>query len=563
MNIVVVVQARCGSSRLPGKVLMPLANQPLLIRMLERVQAARTKFELIVATTEEPDDDQIAVLCKEHSIRVFRGHSIDLLDRHYRAALECNADVVVKIPSDCPLIDPGVIDRLLGFYLAHHVQYDFVSNLHPATYPDGNDVEIIPMAILERAWKEAAKPYEREHTTPFIWERPEAFRLGNVEWEAGLDYSMTHRWTIDYPEDYDFISTVYDRLWTASKPIFPLKDILDLLNQNPEISAINSRFAGVNWYRNHLSDLKTISPDQTRIIEHPRSSFMKLTELSSTELRSLEDMALRVREHIIRMSTDGGCFIGASLSCADLIVHLYNHVLDISPKRVHDPNRDYLLLSKGHDVPALYGTLAELGYIERERLANHLKTSDSIYWHPNRNIPGVEFHSGSLGHLLSVALGIALDIKMRGTNNKVYVIVGDGELNEGSVWEACLVAAAQKVDNLVAIVDRNAFQANIRTEDLVPLEPIEKKFEAFGWKAIRCDGHDFKQLNEGFRELSDAPTGPSVLIADTVRGKGLPSIEQRADRWFVNFTYDEVQMLLKELHGQRKAELTSDTLMVR
>ncbi len=290
---------------------------------------------------------------------------------------------------------------------------------------------------------------------------------------------------------------------------------------------------------------------------------MKSTDLTATELQSLEEMALRVREHIIRMSTDGGCFIGASLSCADLIVYLYTHVLRVSPATVQDPRRDYLLLSKGHDVPALYGTLAELGYIERERLANHLKTSDSIYWHPNRSIPGIEFHSGSLGHLMSVALGIALDMKMRGTDNKAYVIIGDGELNEGSVWEACLVAAAQKVDNLVAIVDRNAFQANIRTEDLVPLEPLENKFEAFGWKTARCNGHDFAALNAGFRALAQNQNGPTVLIADTVRGKGLPSIEQRADRWFVNFTHDEIQMLLKELHGQRKAELTSDTLMVR
>ncbi len=271
MNIVVVVQARCGSSRLPGKVLMPLAREPLLVRMIERVQAAQTPFELVVATTQESEDDRIAALCEERSMRVFRGHSTDLLDRHYKAALECNADVVVKIPSDCPLIDPAVIDRVLEFSLAHQSRYDFVSNLHPATYPDGNDVEIIPMNVLERAWKEAAKPYEREHTTPFIWERPEVFRLGNVVWETGLDYSMTHRWTIDYPEDYNFIKTIYDRLWTTSQPIFSMKDILALLDQNPEIAGINNRFAGVNWYRDHLGDLKTITPDQTRIIEHPRT----------------------------------------------------------------------------------------------------------------------------------------------------------------------------------------------------------------------------------------------------------------------------------------------------
>src|SRR5579883_2625816 len=157
---------------------------------------------------------------------------------------------------------------------------------------------------------------------------------------------------------------------------------------------------------------------------------MNLTE---QDLASLKALSLRVREHIIRMSTDGGCFIGASLSCADLIVYLYTKVLNVSPTSVNDPNRDYLLLSKGHDVPALYGTLAELGFIERSRLSHHLKTDDSIYWHPNRAVSGIEFHSGSLGHLLSVGMGVAMDIKIRGGSNKVYVIVGDGELNEGSI----------------------------------------------------------------------------------------------------------------------------------
>ena len=285
-----------------------------------------------------------------------------------------------------------------------------------------------------------------------------------------------------------------------------------------------------------------------------------MTSERNQELRSL---ALRVREHIVRMSTDGGCFIGASLSCADLLVYLYRHVLRVSPATLTDPRRDYLFLSKGHVVPALYGTLAELGFIGRERLSNHLKTTDSIYWHPNRGVPGVEFHSGSLGHLLSVAIGVALDIRLRGDENRVFVVVGDGELNEGSMWEACLVAASQKLDNLLMIVDRNEFQANIRTEDLVPLEPLEAKFEAFGWEARRTDGHDFARLESALDRLPYSSGRPGVLIADTVRGKGLPSIERRADRWFVNFTRNEVEMLLRELHGEEAARLTSETLMVR
>jgi transketolase len=285
--------------------------------------------------------------------------------------------------------------------------------------------------------------------------------------------------------------------------------------------------------------------------------------MTKDQRQELEQIALRVREHIIRMSTDGGCFIGASLSCADILVYLYRNVLQLAPQALDNPDRDYLFLSKGHDVPALYGTLAELGYIERERLRGHLKTSDSIYWHPNRAVPGVEFHSGSLGHLLSVGIGVALDIKLRRGSNRVFVIAGDGELNEGSMWEACLVAAANKLDNLVVIVDRNGFQANLPTEQLIPLEPLEQKFEAFGWRNKRVNGHRFDKLEEGLRTLPFERERPSVLIADTVRGKGLPSIEGRADRWFVNFTVEEVQMLLRELHGGTIADLSSETMMVR
>lgn len=285
-----------------------------------------------------------------------------------------------------------------------------------------------------------------------------------------------------------------------------------------------------------------------------------LTDARTQELRAL---SFRVREHIIKMSTAGGCFIGASLSCADLLVHLYSEVLKVTPATVKDPHRDVLLLSKGHDVPALYGTLAELGFFPRERLTQHLKTTDHLYWHPNRNVPGVEFHSGSLGHLLSVGTGIAMDAKLRGSPTRVFVIVGDGELNEGTIWEGLLVAQAKKLDNLVVIVDRNEFQANIRTEELLPLEPLGPKFEAFGAHVKRVDGHDFKALDGAFRGLPFTAGKPSVVIADTVRGKGLPSIEKRADRWFCNFSSDEVAQLLKELHGEAAASLTSETLIVR
>jgi transketolase len=285
--------------------------------------------------------------------------------------------------------------------------------------------------------------------------------------------------------------------------------------------------------------------------------------MTNDQKKELELRALRVREHVIRMATDGGCFIGASLSCTDIIVYLYSRVLKISPATLREKNRDYFFLSKGHDVPALYGTLAELGYIDKERLKNHLKATDSIYWHPNRAIPGIEFHSGSLGHQLSVAIGVALDIKMVSGKNRVFVILGDGELNEGSIWEACLVAAAYRLDNLIAIVDRNEFQANMRTEELIPLESIDKKFKAFGWSVNRINGHDFDALEKAFDEIPADDGRPHVIIADTIRGKGLPSIERQADRWFVNFSHEEIDMLAKELHGGEVSALTSEKLVVR
>jgi len=285
--------------------------------------------------------------------------------------------------------------------------------------------------------------------------------------------------------------------------------------------------------------------------------------MNKKKLKDLEQTAIRVREHIIRMSGNGGCFIGASLSCADLIVYLYKEFLNVSPKNFQDPNRDYFFLSKGHDVPALYGTYVELGWLEEERLKNHLKTTDNIYWHPNRNIPGIEFHSGSLGHNLSVAMGVAMDCKLRKQKNKIVVVVGDGELNEGSMWEALLVASAYKLDNLIVVVDRNQFQANMQTEDLIPLKPLTKKFSAFGCSVKKINGHKFEMMEETFNKFPFEKGKVSVVIAETTRGKGLPSIQKRADRWFVNFKEEEIEQLLKELHGSKKTKLTSETIVAR
>lgn len=263
MTIVVVVQARMKSTRLPNKIVLDLCGQPLLIRQLERIKASTIKFRLVVATTTDKSDDKVVAICKKNNMDVFRGHPTDCLDRHYQIGKKYQADLIVKIPSDCPLIDPKIIDQVVHFFLNSQNSYDYVSNLHPPTFPDGNDVEIMTMNSLELAWKEATKDYEREHTTPFLWEQPERFRLGNVRWDSGKNYAMSHRMTIDYPEDYQLINVIYEKLYSKQQPIFSLEQILNLLDTNPHYYEINKKYVGVNWYRHHLTELKTISSDET------------------------------------------------------------------------------------------------------------------------------------------------------------------------------------------------------------------------------------------------------------------------------------------------------------
>jgi len=254
-----------GSTRLPGKVMLPLAGKPLILRMYERVAYSNYAGKIIIAITEDQEDDELFKLCKQNKIEIFRGNTLDLLDRHYNAAKIFSADVVIKIPSDCPLIDPRIIDNVIQYYINNKDNFDFVSNLHPPSYPDGNDVEVMNFKTLEHSWINAKKDFEREHTTPYIWEDPDKFRIGNVDWETGYDYSMSHRFTLDYKEDYEFIKRVFEELYNKNDR-FGLNDILELLEKKPEIKKINQMYAGVNWYRNHIKELKTISTEQTKNI---------------------------------------------------------------------------------------------------------------------------------------------------------------------------------------------------------------------------------------------------------------------------------------------------------
>lgn len=265
-NTLIIIQARRSSTRLKDKILLPLCGKELLVRMVERVRQSEYSKNIIVATTRKKEDDVIVDICKREHINYFRGEEFDLLDRHYHASLYFEAEVIAKIPSDCPLIDPGIINKIFDFFFANFDKFDYVSNLHPPTYPDGNDVEVMKMKTLETAWRNAKEYYLREHTTPYIWDNPDKFRIGNVLWETGLDYSMSHRFTIDYKEDYEFIKKIYNELYFVN-PFFNLNDILTLIDkEKSKIKKINKKYAGVNWYRNYLGNLKTITREQTKII---------------------------------------------------------------------------------------------------------------------------------------------------------------------------------------------------------------------------------------------------------------------------------------------------------
>lgn len=229
---VAVIQARVGSTRLPGKVLLPLLGEPVLTRVVRRAARARSVDAVVVATTTEPADDAIVELAEREGWLIERGSQDDLLDRYVQAARRHAADVVVRITSDCPLIDPAVIDETVHAFEASHC--DYASNtLEPRTYPRGLDVEVVTIAALERAWREDADPALREHATPYLYRHPELFRLLRVA--AQVDGSA-HRWSIDTPEDYDLVSRIYDAL---GRDDFGWREALAVVEAHPGWADIN------------------------------------------------------------------------------------------------------------------------------------------------------------------------------------------------------------------------------------------------------------------------------------------------------------------------------------
>ena len=233
MKTLIIVQARMTSTRLPGKVLLPLAGEPMLTRLIERLRRVRRADGIVVATTINTSDDPIAALCAQQGVPCHRGSEHDVLARYADAARLNGADTVVRITSDCPLIDPALIDQVIAVY--EEGGSDYVSNMLPPTWPYGMAVEVFSAAALAQAHAEATQAAEREHVTPFLYWYPERYRLRNVA--SPVDLSQ-HRWTVDTPEDYTLVSRLFDHLM-PTQPHFTQADVLALLEQHPDWIAIN------------------------------------------------------------------------------------------------------------------------------------------------------------------------------------------------------------------------------------------------------------------------------------------------------------------------------------
>ncbi len=236
MNIVAIIQTRMGSTRLPGKVLKDLAGDTTLARVVSRLRRSKCISHVLIATTNAAADNAIVRECNRIGVDVFRGEEQDVLDRYYRAALSVEADAIVRITSDCPLIDPAVTDQTVERFLCE--KPDYASNVITRTYPRGLDTEIMTMSALERTWREAVEPYQREHVTPYVYQNPGLFKLLSVCGDA--DHS-NHRWTLDTRDDLLFLQSVYGRF--EGRDDFTWRDVLELVEREPELAAINSNVA--------------------------------------------------------------------------------------------------------------------------------------------------------------------------------------------------------------------------------------------------------------------------------------------------------------------------------
>lgn len=256
MTTIAILQARLGSTRLPGKVLMDLAGAPLLQRVIERARAIPGLDGVALATTTAERDQPLLALARDYGLPAYAGSEDDVLDRYYRAARQFGADVIMRLTADCPLLDPAVSARVLDRFRQGEV--DYAGNTHPPTYPDGLDTEVFSFAALERAWRGAVLSSEREHVTPYIWKNPGVFRLANVTHTEDLS---ALRWTVDEAQDLEFVRAIYARLYRPDQPVFGLTEVLAVLASLPASQAEAARNAGY---------LKSLTQDH-RMTDHGHS----------------------------------------------------------------------------------------------------------------------------------------------------------------------------------------------------------------------------------------------------------------------------------------------------
>lgn len=274
--------------------------------------------------------------------------------------------------------------------------------------------------------------------------------------------------------------------------------------------------------------------------------------MTQKELDFLKLQALRVRRHVIEeVSGAGSGHPGGSLSAADLITYLYFKEMKADPADRNDPGRDRFVLSKGHCAPALYAALAMKGYFPEEDLPTLRGIDSYLEGHPcSREVPGVDISTGSLGQGISCAVGAAIAGKLDGRDYRVYCILGDGECEEGQVWEAAMCAAHYDLDNLCCVVDLNRLQIDGETEKVMNPNPIGDKFAAFGWNVIRIDGHDFRQIESAFKAAADEKGSPTVIVAETVKGKGVSFMENKASWHGVAPNEEETRKALAEIDAR-------------
>ena len=273
--------------------------------------------------------------------------------------------------------------------------------------------------------------------------------------------------------------------------------------------------------------------------------------VSSAGISDLEYKARELRKLIIQMVTEGGLgHVGPALSCADIITCLYGDIMNIDPSNPRADDRDRFILSAGHKCAALYCILALQGFFPMDTLKTYLQEDSLLGGHPVLGLPGVEFPTGSLGHGLSIGAGMALAARLCNKNHKVYVLLGDGELAEGTVWEDPMHAGHNNLTNLVAIIDRNTLQCDGRTEDVMSLEPLASKWESFGWGVRTVNGHDMNELRSALSMVPVVGGKPTVVIARTRKGRGVSFIEDRREWHYRAPSQEEAIRALKELEAR-------------